>query len=96
MSESHTDDHDPDRAVATAPPPDHVDDLGDEIDELPPRRRLLTAPVATLAALLLVGAGFLGGVLVQKHYGGSGSGARGGGANLAGLRAAFTGGGGAT
>jgi hypothetical protein len=98
MSESHSNDHRSDDTVVTAPPPsDPVDDYGDEIDEIPPRRRLLTAPVATLAALLLVGAGFLGGVLVQKHYGGSGSGSRGG-ANLASIRAAFTGagGGGAT
>jgi hypothetical protein len=42
-------------------------------DELPPRprRRLLTPATGVLAAVLLAGAGFIGGVEVQKHQGGS-------------------------
>lgn len=72
-----------------------VDDrwYDDDHEELPPRpRRRLLAPVPlALLGVLLVAAGFIGGVLVQKHEGASSSGA---GAQLpAGLRAALGGGG---
>jgi hypothetical protein len=42
-------------------------------DELPPRprRRLVTPVSGLLAAVLVAGAGFIGGVEVQKHQGGS-------------------------
>ena len=41
--------------------------------ELPPRprRKLLTPLTGALAAVVLAGAGFIGGVQVQKHHGGS-------------------------
>ncbi len=79
----------------------------DPDEVLPPRRRRGLRPLtAVLAAVVLVGAGFLGGVEVQKHYGGtssgSGSGAAAafasrfraaGGAGAAGGAAGFFGGG---
>jgi hypothetical protein len=45
-------------------------------DTLPvrPRRRLLTPVSGALLAIVLVAGGFIGGVQVQKHQGGSGSG----------------------
>jgi hypothetical protein len=44
----------------------------DPDEVLPPRRRRGLRPLtALLAAVVLVGAGFLGGVEIQKHYGGS-------------------------
>ena len=47
----------------------------DPDEVLPPRRRRGLRPLTlTLAAVVLVGAGFLGGVQIQKHYGGSNSG----------------------
>ncbi len=47
----------------------------DPDEVLPPRRRRGLRPLtAVLAAVVLVGAGFLGGVQIQKHYGGSSSG----------------------
>ena len=47
----------------------------DPDEVLPPRRRRGLRPLtAALAAVVLVGAGFLGGVQIQKHYGGSNSG----------------------
>jgi len=47
----------------------------DPDEVLPPRRRRGLRPLtAALAAVVLVGAGFLGGVQIQKHYGGSSSG----------------------
>ena len=46
----------------------------DPDEVLPPRRRRGLRPLtAALAALVLVGAGFLGGIQIQKHYGGSSS-----------------------
>jgi hypothetical protein len=58
-------------------------------DTLPvrPRRRLLTPISGGLLAVVLVAGGFIGGVQVQKHQGGSGSGSGGGARN--GLPAAF-------
>jgi hypothetical protein len=51
-------------------------------DELPPRprRRLVTPVTGLLAAVLVAGAGFIGGVEIQKHQGGTASAAGGPGA----------------
>ncbi|HVN61657.1 MAG TPA: hypothetical protein VMT59_10350 [Gaiellaceae bacterium] len=50
----------------------------DPDEVLPPRRRRALRPLtAVLAAVVLVGAGFLGGIQVQKHYGGSSGGSSG-------------------
>ena len=49
-----------------------------------PRRKLLTPVSGGLAAIVLVAAGFIGGVQVQKHQGGSG-----GGGGASGARGAF-------
>jgi hypothetical protein len=50
----------------------------DPDEVLPPRRRRGLRPLtAVLAAVVLVGAGFLGGIQIQKHYGGSSSGGSG-------------------
>jgi hypothetical protein len=80
----------------------------DPDEVLPPRRRRGLRPLTgAIAALVLVGAGFLGGVQIQKHYGGSSSGsgsgaaaafasrfrAAGGAAGAAGGGAGFFGGG---
>jgi hypothetical protein len=47
----------------------------DPDEVLPPRRRRGLRPLtAVLAAVVLVGAGFLGGIQIQKHYGSSSSG----------------------
>lgn len=48
-------------------------------EEIPPRRRLLTPLTGCLVVALVLGLGFLGGILVQKHLGdgGGGSGPRG-------------------
>jgi hypothetical protein len=47
----------------------------DPDEVLPPRRRRGLRPLtAVLAAVVMVGAGFLGGVEIQKRYGGSSSG----------------------
>jgi hypothetical protein len=55
--------------------PDEQEEWYDPGDELPPRprRRLLTPVTGGLAAVLLAAAGFIGGVEVQKHQGGSAS-----------------------
>jgi hypothetical protein len=46
----------------------------DPDEVLPPRRRRGLRPLTgTLAAVVLIGVGFLGGVEIQKHYGGSSS-----------------------
>ena len=46
----------------------------DPEEVLPPRRRRKLRPLtAVLAAVVLVGVGFLGGVAIQKHYGASSS-----------------------
>lgn len=66
------------------------DDLAAEIVRR--RRRQMPRLTAVLAAAVLVGAGILGGIEIQKHWGptsSSGSGARLGGGNAASLRAAF-------
>ena len=56
----------------------------DPDEVLPPRRRRGLRPLtAVLAAVVLVGAGFLGGIQIQKHYGGSSSGGSGAAAALA-------------
>jgi hypothetical protein len=56
----------------------------DPDEVLPPRRRRKLRPLtAVLAALVLVGAGFAGGIQTQKHYGGSSS------TSLASARSAF-------
>jgi hypothetical protein len=49
-----------------------ADDLTEQLKERAPRR-LVTRTTAVLGAVLLVVAGFLGGVQVQKHWGKSGS-----------------------
>jgi hypothetical protein len=61
---------DPDRETEYQPPP--------VSDELPrrPRRRLLTPVALVLAAVTVAALGFIGGVLVQKAQGGSGSGSQ--------------------
>jgi hypothetical protein len=65
--------------------PPRADDLAEELAARPSRARLPGVTLA-LAGAVLVAAGFVGGVLVQKHYGGSGSGGR-----TASLASAFTG-----
>lgn len=61
----------------------------DPDEVLPPRRRRSLRPLtAVLAAVVLVGAGFLGGVQIQKHYGGSSSGSASGAAAAFASRAA--------
>jgi hypothetical protein len=91
----------------SSPPPAQPLVARDPDEVLPPRRRRGLRPLtAVLAAVVLVGAGFLGGVQIQKHYGGSSSGSasgaaaafasrfRGaGGAGAAGGAAGFFGGG---
>ncbi|MEA2341156.1 MAG: hypothetical protein QOG11_1233, partial [Solirubrobacteraceae bacterium] len=79
---------------------DPYDDLPAEDEELPPRprRRLITPVTGVLAAVVIAGGGFIGGVELQKHQGTSGGGA--GPTAAAGLRpggagAAGAGGGGA-
>jgi FtsX-like permease family len=59
--------------LITPPPPDRWDESEEELEEIPPRRRLLTSLTGTLLITLLIGLGFLGGVLAQKHFGSSGS-----------------------
>ncbi len=60
-----------DQPMSTPTPPLVARDP-DEV--LPPRRRRGLRPLtAVLAALVLIGAGFAGGIQVQKHYGGSSS-----------------------
>jgi hypothetical protein len=60
-----------DQPMSTPTPPLVARDP-DEV--LPPRRRRGLRPLtAVLAALVLVGAGFAGGIQAQKHYGGSSS-----------------------
>lgn len=58
-----------------------ADDAGDDLyaEPLPPRRRrrLLTPATGVLAAVTLVAGGFIGGVQVQKHQGGTSSGGAG-------------------
>ena len=56
------------------------DDQLQPADTLPvrPRRKLLTPVSGGLLAIVLVAGGFIGGVQVQQHQGGSGSGARNG------------------
>ncbi len=53
--------------------PPRADDLGTALAARPPRAKLPKVTVA-LAGAALICAGFLGGVLVQKHFGGSSSG----------------------
>lgn len=65
--------------------PPRADDLGTALAARPPRLKLPKVTLA-LAGAALICAGFVGGVLVQKHLGGSSSSGRG---NFA---AAFTGG----
>jgi len=86
--------------------PPQADHLAEELAARPPRARLPRATLA-LGAGVLVAAGFIGGVLVQKHVGGSSpaagragafasafAGARGGGGGAG--RGGFGGGAGAT
>lgn len=61
-----------------------ADDLTERLKERAPRR-LATRTTAVLGAVLLVVAGFLGGVQVQKHWGKSGSQATNPFANIAGF-----------
>ena len=55
--------------------PPRADNLAEELATRPPRAKLPRVTLA-LTAGILVAAGFVGGALVQKHLGGSGSGAR--------------------
>jgi hypothetical protein len=57
--------------------PPRADDLGTALAARPPRVQLPKVTTA-LAASVLICAGFLGGVLVQKHWGGSSASNRGG------------------
>lgn len=53
--------------------PPRADNLAEELATRPPRAKLPKATLA-LSAGILIAAGFVGGVLVQKHLGGSNSG----------------------
>jgi hypothetical protein len=69
----------------------------DPDEVLPPRRRRGLRPLtAVLAAVVMVGAGFLGGVEIQKHYGGTSSGSSGAAAAFASRFRGAGGAGGAT
>ena len=54
--------------------PPRADNLAEELAARPPRAKLPRATLA-LSAGILIAAGFVGGVLVEKHFGGSGTGA---------------------
>jgi hypothetical protein len=82
----------PTTAVREPAEPEEWYDPGDELPPRP-RRRLLTPVTGVLAAVLLAGAGFIGGVEVQKHQGGSASAAGGPGAAAAAGPGGFRGGG---
>ena len=60
-------------STTTVNPPVHdfFDDDSDEEAVPPSRHRALTPLTATLAATVLVGIGVFGGIVAQKHYGGS-------------------------
>jgi hypothetical protein len=60
-------------------------DFDAEVPPPPPRRRRLPLLTAGLALCAAIGAGVLGGILIQKHWGGSGSGGGRGAAALAAL-----------
>ncbi len=64
-------------------------DLEGELPPPPPRRRRLPFVTAGLALCAAIGAGVVLGIVIQKHWGGSGS--AGGARRAAGLAAAFTG-----
>jgi hypothetical protein len=76
-------------------PVEAQDEWLQEPEELPrrPRRRLLTPVPLALLATLLIACGFIGGVLVQKGQGGSGSASGAASGGLASRLAAFKGGG---
>jgi hypothetical protein len=65
--------------------PPRADDLGTALAARPPRAKLPRV-TAALAASALICAGFIGGVLVQKHLGGSSSSGRNGFAGFAATR----------
>jgi hypothetical protein len=58
--------------LITPPPPDRWDESEEELEESAPAPPPDT-PDSTLLITLLIGLGFLGGVLAQKHFGSSGS-----------------------
>jgi hypothetical protein len=58
-------------------------DLTEELPPPPPRRRRLPLVTAGLALCAAIGAGVVFGILIQKHWGGSGSSGGGRGASLA-------------
>ncbi|MCW3050275.1 MAG: hypothetical protein JWO74_4559 [Solirubrobacterales bacterium] len=68
----------PEPTTAVREPADE-EEWYDPGDELPPRprRRLVTPLTGALAAVLLAGLGFIGGVEIQKHQGGTASAAGG-------------------
>jgi hypothetical protein len=87
--------------AAGTPAPEHRDDpwydddpLTEDLPPARPRRRLLTPVNGALAAVLLAGAGFLGGVEVQKSQDGGGASAGGPAQARAGAGGAFAGRGG--
>jgi hypothetical protein len=75
--------------------PPRTDNLAEELAARPPRARLPRVTVA-LSAGILIAAGFVGGVLVQKHLGGSGNAAAGRASALASTFAGGRGGAGGT
>jgi hypothetical protein len=75
----------------------YEDEEGPEEDAVPrrPKRKLVTPVTGALAAVVLVAGGFIGGVQVQKHQGGSPGAGAGGGAARGNFAARFGGGTGA-